>query len=316
MTWTYTSDMINPELLSAYVQERVVAKSSFIRAGIVVPDAKLTSMILAGGFEGRMPFYQQLTGAAEVLEEDGTPLVVDNVETAAERYIVLARGKAFGASDLAKAFSGDDPMRAIGNMVGDYWTAQLNADTIAMIRGAFTAGNMAALVENITTNPIEADVVIDAKARLGDASQRLNTIMIHSATYAKLKKDQMIEYLRDVNFEGEIPFYLGMRVLVDDSLPTDGTDYVSYLLADGSFSYGGNGAPVAFETGRNQLGGIDFLISRSHHVIHPRGLSFTVDGTIGSTTPTNAEIIAGAEVTASRVFEIKNMGIVTILHRL
>ena len=54
------------------------------------------------------------------------------------------------------------------------------------------------------------------------------------------------------------------------------------------------------ETDRDSLAGEDILVTRSHFLMHPRGIKFTGASVAGS-SPTNAELEAAANW--SRVYE-------------
>ena len=74
--------------------------------------------------------------------------------------------------------------------------------------------------------------------------------------------------------------------------------------------------PVATEVGRNQLGGVDYLINRQHFLLHPRGVAWQ-DTSVTLTTPknpSNTDLANG--VNWSRVYEAKNVRIVAFKHKL
>lgn len=318
MTWLRTSEMVNPQLLGKYFSEQTVAKNAFVRSGIIENSAELSAMIAAGGLTGKLPFYKMITGDDEVLSDaSGEALTVNGTSTASEIYAVLARGKAFGASDLAKAFSGDDPMKALGDMISDYWTTKMSTTLISSLTGLFLNSSMSGLVHDISggstaaTRMLTASNAVDAFAKLGDNASKITAIAVHSATMAVLQKEQLITYLRNAEYNIEMPTYLGKLVIVDDSLPVSGGTYTSYAFTPGAVVYGGNSAPVSVEYDRDSLAGVDILVTRYHYVLHPRGTSITVSGIAGA-TPSNTEL---ATDIWSRVFELKNCGIIQIKHK-
>ena len=310
-----TSAMINPDHLASYVTERLVDTNRFMAAGVLYNDPMLNTYIRDGGTTGRMPFYQQLTGASEVLGDNPLTdaLTIGNTTIAAERYQVCARGRAFGASDLAKAFSGDDPMKALGDMIAGYWNTRVNLQLIATLTGTFAAANMTTNVHDVSATigdggVISADTLVDAKQLLGDRSDELSVIVMHSAMLASLRKQQLVDELRDVDFSGSIPFFMGLQVVTDDACAYDtGTNIGStYIMGRNSVAYAGNAAPVPIEFDRDKLTGIDVVISRLHNVIHPRGISMIDVTGIAGETPDDAELADGT-VVMTRVFDPKNM---------
>jgi len=313
MTWTSISDMVQPEILMPYVAERIANTNNFIRSGVMAPNEALTAAMRSGGTTGKFPFYKPFDGDDEVLDDGATgELSLNAAETDSEQYAVLARGKAYSASDLSKAFSGSDPMRAVANSLADYWSNAYNGTLLSTAAGLFDAASFSDHVNDISgtgTPDFSSDAVIDTRAVLGDRANGLDVIVMHSKTLAAANKADLVEYLRISQYDPEVPFYLGMRVIVDDRVPyASGTGVTSvYLFGMGSFAYGGNTSPRPLEVDRDSLtgGGLDVLVSRSHHVIHPVGFNLDVSGISGS-TPSNTEISDGTvEFTAAR--ELKNI---------
>ncbi|MFY9379284.1 MAG: hypothetical protein WAP07_03460, partial [Acutalibacteraceae bacterium] len=117
----------------------------------------------------------------------------------------------------------------------------------------------------------------------------------------------------------EVPYFLGKRVVVDDSLPVSGGVYTTYIFGAGAFGWGEGGAPVPTETARDALAGDDILIHRRHFILHPRGVAFRgvdlSDSNGGSNaTPSNTNLAAYANW--KRVYESKNVRIVQFKHKL
>jgi len=164
------------------------------------------------------------------------------------------------------------------------------------------------------TSIFSADAVIDTRSALGDRAGDSDVIAMHSKALAVANKADLIDYLRPSEYEPELPYFLGMRVVVDDRLPyTSATDVTEvYIMGAGSVLFGGNAAPVPFETDRDTLtgGGLDVLVSRSVHAIHPRGASLDVSGIAGS-TPSNMELSDGT-VTYTATRDLKNIPIAAL----
>lgn len=315
---TALANLVVPEIFSRYYSEEAVKRNAFIRSGIMVNDPALTSMMSTGGLTGNMPFFQRIGGNDEVLSET-VALTAGGIEAEKEIYTVLSRGRAWGSNDLAKAFTGEDPMRAIGDMVADWWTEKMQTTIIKTLEGVFSNSSMSGLIHNVTglgagKDGIDGNIVIDARQKLGDASNKLTAIVMHSIVYTTLQKEQLIDYVRSADNSIIFPQYLGMNVVVDDTLPyNSGTGVcTSYLFAPGAISYGGNTAPVATELDRDSLTGIDYLITRMHNVFHVRGTKITdLSGLVGI-TPTNAEL---AEDRWARIWDVKNMGVIQLVHK-
>ena len=146
----------------------------------------------------------------------------------------------------------------------------------------------------------------------------LTAIIMHSATEAALKKQDLIEYIpASTNGTDRIPTFLGKRVIVDDGVPFDtGMGVcVTYLFGPGAIAYG-EGNPVGFvptETDRDSLAGEDYLVNRRTFILHPRGVRFTSANVVG-VAPSNTELADGDNWT--RVFEPKAIRIVKFVHKI
>ena len=315
---TKIADVIVPEVFNQYVIERTAELSAFYQSGVVVNNPELDKLASSGGRLINMPYWNDLTGEDEVLS-DTESLGTDKIVAGQDVAVLLMRGKAWKSNDLAKALSGDDPMRAIGDLVAAYWARRQQVTLISTLKGVFaTAGTKMATnthdISGLTGNEagFTGENFLDASYKLGDAEERLTAISVHSMVYASLRKQNLIEYMLDSN-NAKIPTYMGKRVIVDDGMPKDGDVFTSYIFGAGAVGLGNGAAPVPTETDRDSLAGDDILINRQHFLLHPRGVKFT-DKSVAGSSPTNAELSAGTNW--ERVYEPKNVRIVQFKHKL
>nr|WP_321499974.1 major capsid protein [uncultured Dethiosulfovibrio sp.] len=266
----------------------------------------------------KMPYWTDLTGDDEVLD-DATALTPGKIGTSQDVAVILRRGKAWGANDLAANLAGDDPMRAIGDLVAGYWARRYQAMLIPALSGVFSAASMANHVHDISAltgdlAKISASGTIDAIQLLGDAKDILTGYLMHSAVEAALAKQDLIEYVKPSDNSLRIPTYMNKRVIVDDGCPvTDGT-YTTYIFGNGAIAYG-EGSPVGFvptETDRDSLAGEDYLINRHTLILHPRGVKWA--GTAAGSSPTNVELAVGTNWV--RVYEDKAIRMVAFKHKI
>jgi len=324
VTKTIISDVIVPEVFNPYVIQRTAELSAFYQSGIIARNPELDRLASSGGRLVNMPFWEDLGGEDEVLS-DKTALTVDKITAGQDVAALLARGKAWSVNDLAKALSGDDPMAAIGDLVASYWARRFQAILISTLDGIFgdNATEMNTNQHDISGSPtadgddvISAKTAVDAIYKLGDNADKLTGFAMHSATVAKLAKDDLIEYIKPSEGAAEVPYFLGKRVVVDDGLPvvTETGIYTTYIFGAGAFGWGEGGAPVPTETARDALSGDDILVNRRHFILHPRGVAFQNDPSIVGPTPSNDELADYRNW--KRVYESKNVRIVQFKHRL
>lgn len=322
MAATVLSDVIVPEVFTPYVIERTAELSAFWQSGVVGSVDGLT--LGDGGSTVQMPFWQDLAGDDQLLDT-ATNLTVANIEADKDVAVLNGRALVYGAKDLVGALAGDDPMSAIGDLVADKWSRRLQTCLIQTLNGAM--GALAAESPPVNTLNISAlsgdaavfdgEAFIDALGQLGDAETRLTAVAVHSATYRLMKKQNLIEFIPNARGEVIIPTYMGKRVIVDDGMPVSNGVYTTYLFGEGAVGYAEGAPKVPVETERNALvgGGEEYLVSRRHFVLHPRGIAWTpASGVPAKNTPSNTELAAAGNW--ERKYESKNIRIVRFVHRL
>ena len=314
---TKIADVIVPEVFNPYVVQKTAELSAFAQAGVISTDPAFDALATAGGKLINMPFWSDLTGDDEVLS-DSTPLTPGKITAGQDVATLLMRGRAWKANDLATALSGSDPMAAIGDLVAAYWARQEQKTLINTLKGVFLAASMAGNKSDISgaVDPAVAEFTastfIDAAYKLGDAESKLTAIAMHSATFASLRKQNLIDYVFDSDNK-PIATYMEKRVIVDDGMPVSGGVYSTYLFGAGAIAKGNGAAPVPTETDRDSLQGDDILINRQHFILHPRGVAFQAASVAGSSA-TNAELATAANWV--RAYENKNIRIVEFKHLL
>lgn len=319
MAKTKIADVIVPEVFNPYVIERTAELSAFYQSGIIARNPELDRLASSGGKLLNMPFWEDLTGDDEVIS-DTEALTVGKITASQDVAALLARGRAWSVNDLAKALSGDDPMAAIGDLVADYWARRFQAILIKTLDGVFgnTATQMDTNKHDISALEGEAAVIdaktaVDAIYKLGDNADKLTGFAMHSATVAKLTKDDLIETIPPSEGKPAVRTFLGKPVVVDDSLPNDNGVYTTYIFGAGAFGWGEGGAPVPVETARDALAGDDILVHRRHFILHPRGVAFQ-NASVAGATPSNTELANYQNW--KRVYEPKNVRIVQFKHKL
>lgn len=314
---TKIADVIVPEVFNPYVIERTAELSALVQSGIVVRNPELDKLATAGGRLINMPYWNDLTGDDEVLDDNGA-LTPGKITAGQDVAALIMRGKAWAANDLSKALSGDDPMKAIADLVAEYWARQRQKTLLSILKGVFLSPTMSGNVLDISAltgdaAKITGTTFIDAKNKLGDASDKLTAVVMHSGVFAALEKQNLISYIPNSQGVVEFPTYMGKRVIVDDGCPLDVDVYTTYLFGQGAIGEGNGAAPVPTETDRDSLAGDDILINRQHFLLHPRGVKFT-DASVAKSSPSNTELATADNW--SRVYENKNIRIVAFKHKI
>lgn len=332
MAATKLSDVIVPELFTPYVINQTMEKSALVQSGIITNSTDFDSKASQAAPVVNMPFFDDLSGESEQIIEDAD-LTPDNITSNKDVAAILRRAKMWAATDLAAALAGSDPMAAIGTLVANFWTRDMQKELIAILKGVFgtytpSGGSattpMASNLLDISTlsgNAAKwsASAFMDATQLLGDAQTQLSAVGIHSATYTALKKQNLItteQPSMDVSFEA----YQGKRIIIDDGCPYDSSSsvYTSYLFGAGAIALG-NGNPVGFvpteiDRDKKKGSGVDYLINRKTYILHPRGIKFTNSNVAKTEGPSRTEL-QDAE-NWSPVYEPKQIRIVAFKHKL
>ena len=316
------SQVIVPELFNPYVINRTKEKSAFFQSGIVASNAKYDALASQTAPTVNMPFFEDLNGDSEAVVE-GQDLTPAKLGSQNDVAAIFRRAKMWYASDLDAALSGLDPMKAVGERVASFWARDMQHELIQILAGVFGAATMKDNVLDISTleGPAAnwtANAFIDAEEKLGDAKTDLTAVVMHSATEAYLKKQNLIQTVQpssDVAFG----LYQGKRVIVDDGCPVSAGVYTTYLFGDGAVAYG-NGSPVGFvpteiDRDKKKGSGVDYLINRRTSILHPIGVAWTGSSVANAAFgPTRAEFAKGANW--KRVYETKQIRIVAFKHKL
>lgn len=316
---TRIADVIVPEVFNPYVIQRTAELSALSQAGIISNNPELDRLASSGGRLINMPYWDDLSGEDEVLS-DSEALTPGKITAGQDVAVLFMRGKAWSVNDLARALSGDDPMRAIGDLVASYWARRRQALLFAILKGVFASESMAGNLHDISGKSgddalISGETFLDAAQKMGDAKEKLTAVGMHSAVVTYLTKKDLIDTIPDSEGKAIIKTFLGKRVIEDDGCPYDSTTgiFTTYLFGEGAIGLGNGAAPVPTETDRDSLAGEDILINRQHFVLHPRGVRW-IDKIVAGASPTNEEVANG--LNWERVYENKNIRIVCFRHKI
>jgi hypothetical protein len=321
MPGTTLADVIVPELFNPYVVNRTMELSALYQSGIITTSPEFTSLASEAARTHNMPFFEDLTGDSQNIEE-GKTIEFQKITSNKDVSTTIMRQQKWSATDLSGALAGSDPMRAIGDLVAGYWARQYQKELISILSGIFGSTTMTDHVLDVSGGTgkaanISATTFMNALQLLGDAQDQLTAVAMHSATKTYLKQQNLIATERD-STDVEFDTYQGRRVVVDDGCPVDGGVYTTYLFGQGAVAFG-EGSPVDFvqtETRRDpDVGaGVNMLYNRHCFIMHPRGVAWQNKVRAAVESPTRAEL---ADATNwARVYEPKQIRLVALKHKL
>nr|DAW70157.1 MAG TPA: major capsid protein [Caudoviricetes sp.]DAY30830.1 MAG TPA: major capsid protein [Caudoviricetes sp.] len=322
-TGTTLADIVAvPSRFDAYVINKTAELSALLQSGIMVRDSHFDQLASEPAQVHNMPFFNDLTGDSEDVVE-GTDLTADKIKSGSDASTTIRRAKMWSATDLSAALAGSDPAAAIASLVGDFWARDNQKELINILNGVFACDTMKDThVLDISGGTgkaanFSAESFLDATQLLGDAQGQLTAVVMHSATKVALKKQNLIETIRNSDAQ-DFDTYMGRRVIVDDGCPHDAGVYTTYLFGQGAIAYGiGNPTgfvPVETDRDKKKGSGVNYLISRRAFIMHPRGVAWQ------NKTRAHAESVSRAELANKdnwkRVYEPKQVRIVAFKHKL
>lgn len=304
------TDVVVPSIFTPYVQQLTETKTRLINAGVLVRDAAIDELVAGGGLTFNVPSWKDLANDTDNVSTDQAPGVGDatpkNTGTGQEVAVRLSRNQSWETADLAQALAGSDPMGSIADRVSYYWARRLQAAFVATITGVFANNALGSpgggAVQNDMTHDISgsvfadgttnfsAEAFIDTAVTMGDSMEDVTVVMVHSVVYARMQKNNLIDFIPDSQGVVNIPTFLGRQVVVDDGMPVSSNVYDTWLFGPGSVRLGVGGPRVPTETFRYPLaangGGAESLTNRVEWCIHPVGNKY--NGTAPNGGPSNA----------------------------
>lgn len=337
MAAVQVSDVVVPSVFTPYTQQLTEEKARLIQSGVMIASPILNQLLAGGGKTFTVPSWLDLdasdsTGADNVSSDDvadiqaasfenGTPTDANRgdatpkkITTTEEVAARLVRNQSWSSTGLARELAGSDPMAAIATRVAYYWIRRLQRIFIATWNGVI-ADNLAApsgddthtqydLINDISGSSFvdgvtnfSAEAFIDAATLMGDSQSDLTAIMVHSVVYARMQKNNLIDFIPDARGEVNIPTFLGREVIVDDGVPKTGQVYDSWLFGMAAAQFGEAMADIPTEISREPLagngGGQEILTTRRVYTVHPTGHAY-IQATIPNGGPSNTNLAAAA----------------------
>lgn len=310
MAVTRISDVIVPETFNAYMMVSTTEKADLFQSGIVTPNGDMAANLTGGGITFQTPFWNDLSNTGSKIGSDDPAKVLtpDKIGSSKMQFRRQFRTQAWSTADLASELAGANPLTAIQSRVSEWWNRDLNRITIATLNGVINsniANNGGDMVYNAgvgvggsaPTAAIGATAILEAKQTMGDKSEELKMIMMHSRVYTNLQIANLIAFIPNSQGVVNIPTYLGYRVLVSDTCPVVASGgnfiYVSYLCAPGVLGWAEKPPAIPVETDRKPAqgngAGIEELYTRRQFGLHPNGFTW-VETTVTDEFPTNAEL--------------------------
>lgn len=284
----------------------------FLNSGVLA-DAGSAVSTMDKGYTVAIPKWNTLSGDS-VQITDSLTTTVNSLANYKDIAVWCEREKAWGADQMVKVVSSNDPMGEAARQIAEYLAVELHKQALATLSGVFS-------VELATTHStgndyigstIDTAAVLAAKQKLGDNQDQLTIALMNSKVYQDalsngLISNQIFNVSNEMFRSGMIGNMLGMKPSMTDKLTATADVYPSYFAAPGAMIYKFRERPVSIQTNANitrvaagnliadielyrsalASGGQDVLILRYSALTHVPGVYF--DGTVAS-NPTNTQL--------------------------
>ncbi len=336
------ADIVKRNNLSTYVSEAIKERSLFIKSGAVVRNALLDSR--EGGTRIQVPEFNPVSPTEEII--DGTAtwgtsgagyLTPQKIGTGTQIATICHRSFAYAVDDLAVLAAGEDPMLHIRNQMADAINKLNSARLFSHLAGLFgTALSANALDKGKAaasgadeSNFLTAATVAEARSKLGERGEELDTLIVHPSVAYYLYQVGMLTFSTSalaatgaVTWGGggvgigarQVGEFAGMNVIVDSQVNTvaPGTgghqrEFYCYLVKSGTILEGVQ-QDLRVEAERNIMSKQDVISVDYHTAYHVMGTKWSDAGD----NPTNTALATAGNWAATYDVDLIPMVQVTV----
>ena len=178
MASTVLSNIIEPSVFLSYVQYVATQTSDFWTSGIVQSDPVFDAVAHQGGRTFNMPKWGDLATTEPNRSHDSGTATALNIAAFKEIAVKQYRNQVWGSMDIVQSIAGSDPLMAIANSVGRYWSRVMQDILIKTI-----VGIMADNVDNDS-----GDMVNSIYSDVPSGSLTVSPISVEAQTCGALEK--------------------------------------------------------------------------------------------------------------------------------
>jgi hypothetical protein len=307
-----------PEQVSPFVQLGLYTKNVITGQGLVAVDTN--PPFKKGGEIFTTPVQLSLdnmTGMTKITAS--TTLTPVSIDDSSIKVFSTMLGDAISTTDYETIHRGINANQQLGTQIGEYVAREVQSKLFKyMLDGVFgTAGALTATnvydASSIGNTWLDLKAVNRARTVLGESGMAMDTLMVHSEQYKDLLEQGITMatgtvYLNGILTTGEVPMFMGYKVLINDTLcaPTDDV-YNAYLVGGQPF-YLGYQRNITLEQDRNILvgGGTDIVAFNVALGCAIQGVSYV------SATMNPASSVLATPATWSLVDDYRNVKLIQI----
>lgn len=334
----FDSKSFNPQAFGAYVK-RVpnVKKNELAKSGAVGSNEQARSALSnqTGSLYARIPYFGRIDGSTSQNNDGATNIGSTNTSTFEQGFVTASRMDGWTERSFSKNITaGTDFMDNVAKQISEYKFEVRQAMLLAILKGIYSMSTEGDTVSAIAAKEFIEKHTHDISGESGEAAYvsatTLNTalqkacgdnkdifklVIMHSVVSTNLENLKLLKYMTYTDADGverelALGTWNGRIVLVDDGMPSEGGNYTTYALGEGSIILDDIGDAVPYEMSRDPKtnGGQDTLYVRDRYICGVDGISFEKPASI-TASASNADLANGAN------WAVINDGTTSIPHK-
>lgn len=334
----FDSKSFNPQAFGAYVK-RVpnVKKNELAKSGAVGSNEQARSALSnqTGSLYARIPYFGRIDGSTSQNNDGNTDIGSTNTSTFEQGFVTASRMDGWTERSFSKNITaGTDFMDNVAKQVSEYKFEVRQAMLLSILKGIYSMSTDGDSVAAIAAKEFIEKHTHDISGEAGEgayvSATTLNTalqkacgdnkdifklVIMHSVVSTNLENLKLLKYMTYTDADGverelSLGTWNGRIVLVDDGMPSEGGNYTTYALGEGSIILDDIGDAVPYEMSRDAKtnGGQDTLYVRDRYICGVDGISFEKPASI-TASASNADLANGAN------WAVINDGTASIPHK-
>ncbi len=290
---TYVN-LIIPEVWNKYIPAKIPEVAKLLGSAAVQRDEN--PPFKSGGIYNYRPFVKEFTSSLEI-PSPATNLTINSLSTDKDTLVCLHRAIAIGEESNAIRRAGESVLQDFLNQQTEYIAKQVEDRMLYVLKGVFESALAGTHQLDASSATIDVQKIFNAKYKIGDNSDALTTIVMHSKVFQDLALNGLVQYVnasdlgKNIAVTGRIPTIAGMQIVVSDRMTKDSNGvYHTYLLGENSLYYGLAYFNVTVGHDNLLAGGTDYAVFNIDFAVHVPGVKFALSGV---TNPTDAQLQLG-----------------------
>ena len=318
----FDSKSFNPQAFGAYVK-RVpnVKKNELAKSGAVGSNEQARSALSnqTGSLYARIPYFGRIDGSTSQNNDGATNIGSTNTSTFEQGFVTASRMDGWTERSFSKNITaGTDFMDNVAKQISEYKFEVRQAMLLSILKGIYSMSTEGDTVAAIAAKEFIEKHTHDISGEAGESAYvsatTLNTalqkacgdnkdifklVIMHSVVSTNLENLKLLKYMTYTDADGverelSLGTWNGRIVLVDDGMPSEGGNYTTYALGEGSIILDDIGDAVPYEMSRDPKtnGGQDTLYVRDRYICGVDGISFEKPSSI-TASASNADLANG-----------------------